>query len=43
VEAKREDWKTDPFQLQETNGYFTARGSIDDKAMASAFVSVLGS
>jgi len=42
VEAKREDWKTDPFQLQETNGYFTARGSIDDKAMASAFVSVLG-
>ena len=42
VEARREDWKTDPFQLQETNGYFTARGSIDDKAMASAFVSVLG-
>jgi acetylornithine deacetylase/succinyl-diaminopimelate desuccinylase-like protein len=41
VEAKREDWKTDPFQLQETGGYFTARGSIDDKAMASAFVSVL--
>jgi len=42
VEARREDWKTDPFQLQETNGYFTARGSIDDKAMASSFVSVLG-
>ncbi|MFC3109759.1 M20/M25/M40 family metallo-hydrolase [Undibacterium arcticum] len=41
VEAKREDWKSDPFQLQETGGYFTARGSIDDKAMASAFVSVL--
>jgi len=41
VEAKREDWKTDPFKLQETGGYFTARGSIDDKAMASAFVSVL--
>jgi acetylornithine deacetylase/succinyl-diaminopimelate desuccinylase-like protein len=41
VEAKREDWKTDPFQLQENGGYFTARGSIDDKAMASAFVSVL--
>jgi acetylornithine deacetylase/succinyl-diaminopimelate desuccinylase-like protein len=42
VEAKREDWKTDPFKLQETGGYFTARGSIDDKAMASALVSVLG-
>jgi len=42
VEAKREDWATDPFKLQETGGYFTARGAIDDKAMASAFVSVLG-
>jgi acetylornithine deacetylase/succinyl-diaminopimelate desuccinylase-like protein len=42
VEAKREDWEADPFQLQETNGYFTARGTIDDKAMAAAFVSVLG-
>ena len=42
VEAKREDWTTDPFKLQESGGYFTARGSIDDKAMASSFVSVLG-
>ena len=42
VEAKREDWDTDPFKLQESGGYFTARGSIDDKAMASIFVSVLG-
>jgi len=42
VEAKRGDWKTDPFKLQEKDGYFTARGSIDDKAMASIFVSVLG-
>jgi acetylornithine deacetylase/succinyl-diaminopimelate desuccinylase-like protein len=42
VEAKREDWKTDPFKLQESDGYFTARGSIDDKAMAASFVSVLG-
>jgi acetylornithine deacetylase/succinyl-diaminopimelate desuccinylase-like protein len=40
VEAKREDWKTDPFKLQETDGYFTARGAIDDKAMAAAFVSI---
>ena len=41
VEAKREDWQTDPFQLNEANGYFTARGAIDDKAMAAAFVSIL--
>ena len=42
VEAKREDWKTDPFVLQEDGGYFTARASVDDKAMASSFVSILG-
>lgn len=41
VEAKREDWQTDPFKLQEKDGVFTARGAIDDKAMAAAFVSVL--
>src|SRR5712692_2297189 len=41
VEALRADWKTDPFVLQESDGFFTARGSIDDKAMASAFVSIL--
>jgi acetylornithine deacetylase/succinyl-diaminopimelate desuccinylase-like protein len=41
VEAKAEDWNTDPFKLEEQDGYFTARGAIDDKAMASAFVSVL--
>ena len=35
VEAKREDWKNDPFVLKEDDGYFTARGSIDDKAMAA--------
>src|SRR4051794_30841122 len=29
VEAKREDWKTDPFKLKEDDGYFTARGSSD--------------
>lgn len=42
VEARREDWTSDPFKLQESGGYFTARGSIDDKAMAASFVSVLG-
>jgi acetylornithine deacetylase/succinyl-diaminopimelate desuccinylase-like protein len=41
VEAKREDWKTDPFKLQESDGYFTARGAIDCKALASSFVSIL--
>jgi acetylornithine deacetylase/succinyl-diaminopimelate desuccinylase-like protein len=42
VEAKRSEWKTDPFKLQEKDGVFTARGAIDDKAMASIYVSVLG-
>jgi len=41
VEAKREDWDFDPFQLQEVDGYFRGRGSIDDKAMASIFVATL--
>src|SRR3954465_8163412 len=41
VEALRSDWKTDPFSLREEDGYFTARGSVDDKAMAAAFVSIL--
>src|SRR6476659_6201196 len=38
VEAKREDWDFDPFKLQEADGYFRARGAIDDKAMAAIFV-----
>src|SRR4051812_7198924 len=42
VEALRSDWKTDPFSLREDEGFFTARGSIDDKSMAAAFVSILG-
>src|SRR5260370_9748549 len=41
VEALRADWTTGPLVLQESDGFFTARGSIDDKAMASAFVSIL--
>lgn len=41
VEAKRSDWKRDPFKLVEENGYFYARGAIDDKAMAAAFVDAL--
>jgi len=41
VEAKREDWAFDPFKLQEVDGFFRARGSVDDKAMASIFVANL--
>jgi acetylornithine deacetylase/succinyl-diaminopimelate desuccinylase-like protein len=38
VEAKREDWTTDPFQLIEKDGYFYARGTGDDKYMVAAWV-----
>jgi acetylornithine deacetylase/succinyl-diaminopimelate desuccinylase-like protein len=41
VEAKREDWDSDPFKLVEIGGYFRARGAIDDKAMAAIFVANL--
>jgi acetylornithine deacetylase/succinyl-diaminopimelate desuccinylase-like protein len=41
VEAKREDWERDPFKLVEENGWFYARGSSDDKAMASVFTDSL--
>ena len=38
VEADRADWNRDPFTLVEENGYFYARGAVDDKAMAAAFI-----
>ena len=41
VEARREDWTSDPFKLVEKDGYFYARGSGDDKFMAAAFVANL--
>ncbi|HEU4497715.1 MAG TPA: M20/M25/M40 family metallo-hydrolase [Sphingomicrobium sp.] len=41
VEAKREDWARDPFTLIEEDGYFYARGSADDKAMAAMLVDTL--
>jgi acetylornithine deacetylase/succinyl-diaminopimelate desuccinylase-like protein len=31
VEAPREDWATDPFQLVEKDGYFYGRGTLDMK------------
>lgn len=41
VEALREDWTTDPFKFEEIDGFYYARGSSDDKAMAAIFVANL--
>jgi acetylornithine deacetylase/succinyl-diaminopimelate desuccinylase-like protein len=41
VEAKREDWTMDPFQLIEKDGYFYGRGTSDDKAQAAVWVANL--
>jgi acetylornithine deacetylase/succinyl-diaminopimelate desuccinylase-like protein len=41
VEAHRADWARDPFILVEEGGYFYARGSSDDKAMAAVWVDTL--
>ena len=38
VEAKREDWSTDPFKLVEQDGYFYGARHGDDKFMAAVFV-----
>jgi acetylornithine deacetylase/succinyl-diaminopimelate desuccinylase-like protein len=41
VEAKREDWSMDPFQLNEREGYFYGRGTGDDKAQAAIWLANL--
>jgi acetylornithine deacetylase/succinyl-diaminopimelate desuccinylase-like protein len=41
VEAKREDWSVEPFQLLERDGYFYGRGTEDDKAMAAIWIANL--
>jgi acetylornithine deacetylase/succinyl-diaminopimelate desuccinylase-like protein len=41
VEARREDWSTDPFKVVERDGYLYGRGVIDDKFMAAVFVANL--
>src|SRR5262245_44363047 len=41
VDARREDWERDPFTLVEENGFFYARGSSDDKAMAAVFTDLM--
>jgi acetylornithine deacetylase/succinyl-diaminopimelate desuccinylase-like protein len=38
VEAKREDWTTDPFVFTEKGGYFYGRGTQDMKDSAAALV-----
>ncbi|MGD0000518.1 MAG: M20/M25/M40 family metallo-hydrolase [Bryobacteraceae bacterium] len=38
VEARREDWTMDPFQLHETDGYFYGRGTQDMKGEAALLV-----
>jgi acetylornithine deacetylase/succinyl-diaminopimelate desuccinylase-like protein len=41
VEARKEDWSTDPFTLLEKDGFFYGRGTSDDKSMAAQFVANL--
>jgi len=41
VEARREDWTTDPFQFVEKDGYFYGRGTQDTKDEVAIMVATL--
>jgi acetylornithine deacetylase/succinyl-diaminopimelate desuccinylase-like protein len=41
VEAKREDWDSDPFLLREKDGYLYGRGVLDDKAAVATWTTGL--
>jgi acetylornithine deacetylase/succinyl-diaminopimelate desuccinylase-like protein len=41
VAAKAEDWTRSPFTLVEENGYFYARGTMDDKAQAAIWADTM--
>ena len=41
VEARREDWSTDPFQFIERDGYFYGRGTQDMKSSDAILVATL--
>jgi acetylornithine deacetylase/succinyl-diaminopimelate desuccinylase-like protein len=41
VEARREDWSTDPFRLIEKDGYFYGRGALDMKGPDAIMVASL--
>jgi acetylornithine deacetylase/succinyl-diaminopimelate desuccinylase-like protein len=41
VEARREDWSRDPFALEEADGYFYGRGTMDDKQGVTAITTAL--
>jgi acetylornithine deacetylase/succinyl-diaminopimelate desuccinylase-like protein len=41
VEARRDDWSRDPFELGEADGYFYGRGTLDDKQGVTAVTTAL--
>ncbi|HEY6823704.1 MAG TPA: M20/M25/M40 family metallo-hydrolase [Steroidobacteraceae bacterium] len=41
VEARREDWSSDPFQLVEKDGYFYGRGTLDMKGPDAIMLAAL--
>lgn len=41
VAAKREDWVRDPFKLVEEDGFYYARGTVDDKAMSAVWADTM--